>query len=41
VLQKRASETVKPDYDYGFHTVPQKQYVILLDDEIEIKNFTG
>ena len=41
MLQKRASETVKPDYDYDFHTVPQKQYVILLDGEIEIETSLG
>lgn len=26
---------VKPSYDYDYHTAPQKQYVLLLDGEIE------
>lgn len=29
--------TVKPDYDFDFHNTPQKQYIILLDGEIEIE----
>lgn len=32
---------VKPDYDYDFHTAPQKQYVLLLDGEIEIETSLG
>ncbi len=32
---------VKPSYDYDFHTAPQKQYVILLDGEIEIETSLG
>lgn len=28
---------VKPQYDYDFHTAPQRQYIILLDGEIEIE----
>lgn len=32
---------VKPDYDYDFHTAPQKQYIILLDGEIEIETSLG
>lgn len=27
---------VEPTYDYDFHTVPQKQYIILPDGAIEI-----
>ena len=33
--------TVKPDYDYDFHNAPQKQYIILLDGEIEIETSLG
>lgn len=33
--------TVKPDYDYDFHTAPQRQYIILLDGEIEIETSLG
>lgn len=33
--------TVKRDYDYNFHTAPQKQFVILLDGEIEIETSMG
>ena len=32
---------VDADYDYNFHTAPQKQYVILLDGEIEIETSLG
>lgn len=28
---------VEPTYDYDFHTAPQRQYIILLDGEIEIE----
>lgn len=33
--------TVKPDYDYDFHHAPQKQYILLLDGEIEIETSLG
>lgn len=33
--------TVKPDYDYDFHTAPQRQYIILLDGAIEIETSLG
>ena len=33
--------TVKPDYDYDFHNAPQKQYIVLLDGEIEIETSIG
>ena len=33
--------TVKPSYDYDFHNAPQKQYIILLDGEIEIETSKG
>ena len=33
--------TVKPNYDYDFHTAPQSQYIILLDGEIEIETSLG
>lgn len=32
---------VKPSYDYDFHIAPQKQYIILLDGEIEIETSLG
>ena len=28
---------VEPGYDWDFHTAPQRQYIILLDGEIEIE----
>ena len=33
--------TVKPSYDYDFHNAPQRQYIILLDGEIEIETSLG
>jgi hypothetical protein len=32
---------VDPSYDWDFHTAPQKQYIILLDGEIEIETSLG
>jgi hypothetical protein len=32
---------VKPSYDYDFHNAPQKQFIILLDGEIEIETSLG
>ncbi|MDD4385577.1 MAG: hypothetical protein PHD06_10430 [Bacteroidales bacterium] len=32
---------VKSRYDYDFHNAPQKQYIILLDGEIEIETSLG
>ena len=32
---------VKPGYDYDFHNAPQRQYIILLDGEIEIETSLG
>ena len=32
---------VEPSYDYNFHNAPQKQYIILLDGEIEIETSLG
>ncbi|MGZ5243676.1 MAG: hypothetical protein ACXWEY_10055 [Bacteroidia bacterium] len=32
---------VEPTYNYDFHTAPQKQYIILLDGEIEIETSLG
>jgi hypothetical protein len=29
------------DYDYNFHVAPQKQYLILIDGEIEIETTLG
>ncbi|MEP6595822.1 MAG: hypothetical protein ABJA71_07735 [Ginsengibacter sp.] len=32
---------VKPSYDWDFHTAPHRQYIILLDGEIEIETSLG
>lgn len=32
---------VKSSYDYDFHHAPQRQYIILLDGEIEIETSLG
>ena len=32
---------VLPSYDYNFHTAPARQYIILLDGEIEIETSLG
>jgi len=32
---------VVPSYNYDFHNAPQKQYIILLDGEIEIETSLG
>src|SRR6478735_4296698 len=32
---------VEPTYDWSFHTAPEKQYIILLDGEIEIETSLG
>jgi hypothetical protein len=32
---------VEPTYDWNFHTAPEKQYIILLDGEIEIETSLG
>lgn len=32
---------VPPSYDYDFHNAPQRQYIILLDGEIEIETSLG
>ena len=32
---------VPPDYDFAFHTAPQRQYIILLDGVIEIETSLG
>jgi hypothetical protein len=32
---------VEPTYDFDFHTAPQKQYIILLDGEIEMETSLG
>ena len=32
---------VEPSYDYDFHTAPQRQYIILLDGEIQIETSLG
>jgi quercetin dioxygenase-like cupin family protein len=32
---------VEPSYDWNFHTAPQKQYIVLLDGQIEIETSLG
>ena len=32
---------VSPSYDFDFHNAPQRQYIILLDGEIEIETSLG
>ena len=32
---------VGPSYDWNFHPAPQKQYIVLLDGEIEIETSLG
>ena len=32
---------VEPSYDYDFHNAPQKQYIVLLDGQIEIETSLG
>ena len=32
---------VNPSYNYDFHNAPQRQYIILLDGEIEIETSAG
>lgn len=32
---------VEPSYDWSFHTAPQRQYIILLEGEIEIETSLG
>ena len=32
---------VEPSYDYDFHNAPQRQYIMLLDGEIEIETSLG
>jgi hypothetical protein len=32
---------VEPSYDYNFHNAPQKQYLVLIDGEIEIETTLG
>lgn len=32
---------VEPSYDYDFHNAPQKQYIILLEGEIQIETSSG
>lgn len=32
---------VGPSYDWNFHTAPQRQYIVLLDGEIEIETSLG
>ncbi len=40
-VKKLIFRKVKPSYDYDYHNAPQKQYVILLDGEIEIETSLG
>jgi hypothetical protein len=32
---------VEPSYDWNFHTAPQRQFIVLLDGEIEIETSLG
>ena len=32
---------VDPNYDWSFHTAPQKQYIVLVDGQIEIETSLG
>ncbi len=32
---------VSPEYDYDFHNAPQRQYIFLIDGEIEIETSLG
>jgi hypothetical protein len=32
---------VSPSYDWDFHCAPQRQYIVLLDGEIEIETSSG
>jgi len=32
---------VAPEYDYDFHNAPQRQFIILMDGEIEIETSLG
>ena len=32
---------VEPTYDWNFHVAPQKQFIVLLDGEIEIETSLG
>ena len=32
---------VEPSYDYDFHTAPQRQYIILLEGQIQIETSLG
>jgi hypothetical protein len=32
---------VAPSYDWDFHTAPQRQYIILLDGQIQIETSSG
>ena len=32
---------VKPDYDYHFHNAPERQFLVLLNGEIEIETSLG
>ena len=36
-----AFREVTPGYDYDFHTAPDRQFIILLDGEIEIETSLG
>ena len=40
-VKKVIFRKVVAHYDYDFHTAPAKQYIILLDGEIEIETSSG
>ena len=41
VVKEMVFPKVKPTYDFDFHNAPAKQYIILLDGEIEIETSRG
>lgn len=41
VVKEMVFRKVKPTYDFDFHNAPAKQYIILLDGEIEIETSRG
>lgn len=40
-VERLVFRKVRPSYDYDFHTAPARQFIILLDGEIEIETSLG
>lgn len=40
-VQTLVFREVEPNYDWDFHNAPERQFVVLLDGEIEIKTSLG